>query len=121
MQHGAMVENEIQYLSWKAFRRMAPSILRLEMSRLGVLMDAAGSDLDLRNALAAARFELKRFGEVLEDATPTTAEARCGPPLQAALMTLALATEGQPAPTAETLRYVLNRLTYLHDRLALIY
>ena len=116
-----MVENEIQYLSWKAFRRMAPSILRLEVARLGALMDAAGDDLDFRNTLAKARFELKRFEDRLDEATPETVKATCGPPLQAALMTLALAADDQTTVTASTLRYVLNRLTYLHDRLALIY
>ena len=116
-----MVENEIQYLSWKEFRRMAPSILRLEATRLGTLMDGAGDDLNFRNTLAQARFELKRFEAGLDEATPDTLEATCGPSLRAALMALALAVDGQSAATAETLRYVLNRLSYIHDRLALIY
>lgn len=115
-----MVENEIQYLRWSEFRQMAPTILRLEIDRLGALIDAA-DDADFRNALVKARFELKQFVACVASAERDTVEATCAPPLQAALLAVTLVHPTDAAPTTATLAYIIDRLRYVHDRLALIY
>lgn len=116
-----MVENELQFLRRDEFRQMTPAILRLEVDRLGTLIDAAGEATEYRNALVKARYELRRFIACVEEAEPGSMEEEGAPHLEAAL----LATTFAPAPpdehTAQMLAYVADRLRYVHDRLPLLY
>ena len=116
-----MVENEIQFLSWTEFRQMAPSILQLEVTRLGTLIDAAGGATDFRNALVKARFEMKQFIACVQQADKETVEATCAPHLQAALRTVSLVNANLDEKTTATLDYVIDRLTYFNDRIPFIY
>ncbi len=114
-----MVENEIQFLSWQEFRQMAPSILQLEVTRLGTLIDAAGGATDFRNAPVKARFEVKQFIACVHQTEKETVEEACVPHLQAALLTVSLVNTNEA--TTATLNYVIDRLKYVNDRIALIY
>ncbi len=116
-----MVENEIQFLSWEEFRQMAPSILGLEVTRLGTLIDAARGATDFRNALVKARFEVKRFIACVQDVEKETIEAACAPHLQTALLNVSLVNTNRDEATTATLNYVIVRLKYVNDRIALIY
>jgi len=100
---------------------MAPSILQLEITRLGTLIDAAPNTTDLRNTLVKARFELRRFVACLRQAEKESVAATCGGPLQTALLTVSLANIHQDDETTATLAYVIDRLQYVHDRIGLIY
>jgi hypothetical protein len=116
-----MVENEIQFLSWKEFRQMAPSILRLEITRLGELIDAAPPDaLDVRNALVKARFEVQRFVACLENAEKESVDA-CASHLQTALLALSFDEQALDPASRQTCAYILDRLTYVLNRIALVY
>jgi hypothetical protein len=116
-----MVENELQFLDWDEFRQMAPTILQLEITRLGTLIDASRDDTDFRNALVRARYELKRFVDCVQEAGKATVEQACASHLQAALLAVSLAPAPSDETTARTLAYVTDRLTYVNDRLPLIY
>ena len=116
-----MVENEIQFLSWEEFRQMAPSILQLEVTRLGGLIDAAGSATDFRNALVKARFEVKRFIACMQEAEKETIDAACALHLQTALLNVSLVNTGRDEKTTATLDYIIDRLKYVNDRIAFIY
>lgn len=116
-----MVENEIQFLSWEEFRQMAPTILHLEVTRLGTLIDAAGGTTDFRNALVKARFEMNQFIACVEQADKESVEATCAPHLQAALLTVSLINTHLDEATTATLDYVIDRLKYFNDRISLIY
>jgi len=112
--------NEIQFLSWTKFRQMAPSILQLEVTRLGTLIDASGDTTDFRNALVKARFEVKQFIACLQQADKENVEA-CAPHLQTALLNVSLVHTHRDEATAARLDYVINRLKYVNDRIGLIY
>lgn len=114
-----MVENEIQFLSWGEFRQMVPSILQLEVTRLGTLIEAAGEDTDFRNALAKARFEVKQFIACVQKADKATVEEVCAPHVQTALLNVSLLDRDED--TMATLHYIIDRLQYVNDRIALIY
>ena len=116
-----MVENELQFLSWTEFRQMAPSILQLEVTRLGTLIDASGGATDFRNALVKARFEVKQFIACVQQAEKETVEEVCAPHLQAALLNVSLVNTNRDEETTATLHYVIDRLKYVNDRIALIY
>ena len=113
--------NELQFLSWNEFRQMAPSILQLEVTRLGTLIDTSGKATDFRNALVKARFEVKRFVACLEQADKETVEDACAAHLQAALLNVSLVHTNRDEATAARLDYVIDRLKYVNDRIALIY
>ncbi len=112
--------NELQFLSWTEFRQMAPSILQLEVTRLGTLIDASGGATDFRNALVKARFELKQFIVCVEQVDKENVEA-CAPHLQAALLNVSLVHAHRDEETTARLNYVMDRLKYVNDRIALIY
>lgn len=113
--------NEIQYLRWDEFRQMAPPILKLEIDRLGTLIDARADDPDRRNALVRARYELNTCITNLESAHRGDVQQRCGQPLQAALLALSFQGSEDDLETQQTLRYILDRLNYIYQRIALIY
>ncbi len=112
--------NELDFVDWDEFRRMAPSIIGLEIGRLDPLVAASIGDLDLHNPLVRVRFELKSFVATLAEATPETIGSPCAEHLRAALLALPLFPDIDDA-TAATLRYIANRLTYVYDRIPLIY
>ena len=116
-----MVENEIQFLSWDEFKQMAPSILQLEVTRLGTLIDAVGEATDFRNALVKARFEVKQFITCVHEAEKKAVENTCTPHLQVALLNISLVNTHRDEETTATLAYVIDRLTYVIDRIPLIY
>ena len=141
-----MVQNELHFLTWAAFRQMAPAIVRLEIRRLGRVLPRHVDEPAFYEGLVRARYELNRFVETLPVAG---AEADCTRHLEAALLALSMlpgAPEAGPGPTlarsgsgpadeldaeqledaleadlAATVRYTLGRLTYVHDRVPLLY
>ena len=113
--------NELEYLSWGEFRDMAPSILQLEVTRLGTLIAGSPSDSDFHNHLVRARFALKQFIACIEQAEKDTIEATCGAHLQAAIMSMSFQPENLDPDTKKTCSYILDRLNYAHYRIGLIY
>lgn len=112
-----MVENEIQFLSWKEFQQMTPSILALEITRLaGVLADPDRS-VEERNMLVRARFELRQFVDCVARARRQDVSA-CAQHLASALLAAALVREERDSPE---LRYVMDRIKYVQDRMGYIY
>lgn len=113
--------NEIQFLSWKEFQQMAPSILQLEITRIGKVIRSFPDDTDFYNRLVRARFELTQFVACLRQAKKNRFEETCAPHLRAAIMSMSV----QPSPidlqTRETCGYVLDRLNYINHRISLIY
>lgn len=113
--------NEIQFLSWKEFRQMAPTILQLEVRRIGGLLDAPGIDAEFRNALVRVRFELGQFIACVQKSEKDTVGTRCAKHLRAAIVTFPALREGIDDAAQETCRYILDRLMYVNDRVPLIY
>ena len=116
-----MVENEIQFLSWQKFRRMGPSILRLEIKRLERLMLRTADRPDLYNSLVRARFELRKFVERLDETERDALETECAPHLRAAIFAVAVERGDLSDDVVEILNYVADRLNYVHDRMVLLY
>lgn len=116
-----MVENELQFVGWKEFQQMVPSIVQLEISRLGRVIETVREDTERCNALVKARFELKQYVACLQEADKATLEDTCAPHLEVALLTISVQTNVSDDPTTETLRYIADRLHHVHDRMELIY
>lgn len=113
--------NEIQFLSWKEFQQMAPSILQLEITRIGKVIRSFPDDTDFHNSLVRARFELKQFVSCLKQAKKDSFEETCAPHLRAAIMSMSVQSPPTDLQTRETCGYVLDRLNYINHRISLIY
>jgi hypothetical protein len=107
--------NELDFVGWNAFRRMAPAVLGLEIPRVERVMATLEPGTDTYNALVHVRHELRRFGSGLSEASKDELEVR-SEHLRRALLAVSLV-----AGSNETLHYVSHRLRYVYDRLHLIY
>jgi hypothetical protein len=116
-----MVENEIPFLSRTEFRRMAPPILRLEISRLTRLIQTCTLDTEHHNALVKARYEMRQFVACLERADRESVESACAHHLRSALLALSVDRDGLDGETANIISYVIDRIRYVHDRIGLVY
>ncbi len=113
--------NEIEFLSWDQFKQMAPSILQLEVTRLGKLLQGSTGNTDLHNGFVRARYALGRFIACIEHADKDTVEDACLEHLRAAIMSMSFQSDHMDDEMQETRRYVLVRLKYVYNRIALIY
>ena len=113
--------NELQFLSWREFEQMAPTILQLEVTRLGNVMQSQIDDTDFHNRLVRARFSLQQFIKGIRKAEGETLDDSCLEHLRSAIMSVSVQPPHLDAKTAETCGYVLDRLNYVYNRIDLIY
>lgn len=116
-----MVENELQFVGWKEFRQMVPSIVQLEIARLSRVIASTRGQPDVCNTLVKARFELDTFIACLRYADKDALEVTCAPHLQAALLAISVLAAELDEADAATLRYIADRLSHVNDRMELIY
>jgi hypothetical protein len=100
---------------------MVPSIVQLELSRLEQVIEGVQDRPELRNALVEARRKLEGFVECLQRADKQVLEESCAPRLEAALLTISMKADAEDGEVADTLHYIVDRLTHVHDRMELIY
>lgn len=112
--------NEIDFVGWSEFRRMAPSVVGLEIGRIERLI--RGSDIggEFYNALVRVRYALKNFVDGIERSDRASIDSRAKH-LEQALLGLSTAVEHSGGREVETIRYAAHRLTYIHNRLKLTY
>ena len=114
--------NELDFVGWKEFRRMAPAVVALEVSRLDRLISALEPGCAEYNALVRTRYELRRFADGLAAASRESLADR-REHLNRALLAATLISENVQtnAIQPEAVQYVIHRLRYIHQRLDLIY
>lgn len=112
--------NEIDFVGWPEFQRMAPTVVGLEIGRLERLIAESDVGSDSYNTLVRSRYALRRFIDGIESSGKDSAAQR-GEHLEQALLNLSAAHETADDRPAEVLRYIAHRLTYIHNRLRLIY
>ena len=113
--------NELQWLSWGEFQQMAPAILQLEVDKMQTILQDVAGDTDWRNNVVRARFAVRKFIACLADANKDTIVESCCPHLRIAIMSLSIQPDNLGTKTRDTCGYVIDRLTYIHDRIRLIY
>ena len=109
-----MVENEIQYVPWTQFQQLVPSILGLEISRLTRCIEDYEVPLEQRNELVKARFDLRQFIDCVTSVEMASVN-HCASHLNSALLHVL------PYGNQSDLSYVIDRLTYVHDRIPFVY
>lgn len=113
--------NELQFLSRREFEQMAPSILQLEVTRLGKIMQTQIDRTDFHNSLVRARFSLQQFIEGVRKAKGQPLDDTCLTHLRNAIMSVSVPPPDMDEKTAATCGYVLDRLNYVYNRIGLIY
>lgn len=111
--------NELQYISWNEFKKMAPPVIKLEINRIGKLIDQVQSGSGFYNALIKARYELNQFVGCLEKTSSPPLPDSCTEHLRKAILNLSL--EDADEDISKTIHYILNRLNYVHNRVGMIY
>ena len=112
--------NELEFTNIADFKRMAPSIIQLEISRLGKMITSRET-MDLTyNLLVKARFDLKEFKKDLETFTDSTMDDNKLSGLFSALFHIAGAAENDPEIKAKT-DYVIDRLNDLINKCKMLY
>lgn len=109
--------NELDFVGWKEFRRMAPAVVGLEIARIERLTASVGPEAPAYNALIRARFNMRSFVDRLTEVSRPPID-ELSDYLAGALIALALV---EIEEAGETLRYTCHRLKYVHDRLQLVY
>ena len=107
--------NELDFVGWKEFRRMAPAVVKLELTRLERRLKTLEPGSTDYNSLVRARYALRQFTEGIDSASKDDIPARADHLSRALLAVSLLASDD------ESLRYTIHRLTYVHQRLNLIY
>lgn len=113
--------NELEFISWKEFEQMAPSIIQLEISRIGNAINAPATEIDLRNMLVKARYELRQFQDCLQQADRPPLKDSCVAHLRSAIICLSIQNQVQDKETATTLKYTCDRLNSVLERTDLIF
>lgn len=117
--------NELEYISWKEFKKMAPPIIKLEMNRIGKLISSFNPGSESYNAWIKARHELSQFVECLDNTAKPPLPDSCADHLSRAILNLSLSSQHEIADSNErtqsTLHYILDRLNYVLGRIGMIY
>lgn len=113
--------NELEFLSWKEFKQMGPSIVQLEISRIGSLLPQLLDDSVTYNALVKTRYELKQFIQCLDQTSQPPLQESCIIHLQAAIIGISFKNRDAQDPLTKTLEYIVDRLNAVYRRIPLIY
>ena len=100
---------------------MAPSIIQLEISRIGSVINAPATTLDIRNVLVRARFELREFQECLQLADGPPLSDSCVAHLRTSILSLSIRNQIRDKEATITLDYVFDRLISMLERIDLIF
>lgn len=110
--------NELGYVSWEEFKKMAPPIIKLEINRTDALINEVQSETRIYNALIKARYELRQFVGCLEKTKSPPLPNSCRDHLSKAILNLSL---GDVDSISNAIPYILDRLNYVHARIGMIY
>lgn len=118
--------NEVQFLEIEDLRRMAPPIVGLEIRRLTDACRLVEPGSDLYNTIVGARYELRRFLEVLADVgVPALAgaglERECAAHLRTAIDRLGVCREKADGDVLAVVEYAADRMSHILERMRLLY
>ncbi|MFT5142592.1 MAG: hypothetical protein ACI80V_000336 [Rhodothermales bacterium] len=109
--------NELHYVTRDTFAHMAPSVLRLEIGRLGRLIDSLRIEDAWRNALVAARYRLTTLREIVTGNFADADLGVCEEHLNAAILSVGFRPGADDHPLDTTLDNIADRLGYVRERL----
>ena len=97
---------------------MTPSIIKLEINRVGKLLNKIQAGGENYNALIKSRYKLSQFVECLQQTQLPPLKETCIDHLSQAILNLSFE---DPGGTSKEVDYILDRLKHVHDRIGMIY
>jgi len=113
--------NELDFLDWEEFRQMGPPIVKLEIQRIERLLAHNELDEGVRDGLLRARLELVRFVAELEGPSAAQQLNIMSEHLRRAAFNVGIHAEQGSEDENGQIRYIADRLGYIHNRMGLIY
>ena len=113
--------NELEFLSWSQFQKMAPAIVRLEARQLQRIQPQAVDCRELNTAIAWAIVTLRELATSIEQSPSAQAAYQCSGWLERAVLAITFAAGKAPAPMLPVLQNVLDHLGALQKRWMLLY
>jgi hypothetical protein len=113
--------NELEFTNWKDFKRMAPSIIQLEISRLGKIINSLSTPDDMHNLLVKARFDLIGFRETISHSQNRKITESELSKLFSALVFISSASERCTDKLKGKMEYISNRLNDLIAKCQMLY
>ena len=113
--------NEIEYISWREFKEMAPAILQLEIGHITKVLPACKDDIEVYNALVSARYAARQFAACLQKTEAAPLEDACLAHLNTAILKLTAAAAGCAGKERQTIHYIAEHLQAIATRGRLAY
>ena len=110
--------NELGYISWEEFKKMAPPIIKLEVSRISKMINIVQSEGDTYNTLIKVRYELNQFIDCLKQTNSPPLRDPCTAHLSKAILNLSFKDADS---ISKEVHYTLDRLKYVFERVGMIY
>jgi len=113
--------NELEFTNWNDFRRMAPAIIQLEISRLGKIISSLKATNNTHNLLVKARFDLTQFQNHIKESDEGKIIESQMEKLYSALMCVSRAYEDSDENLKSKITYINDRLTDLINKSQMLY
>jgi len=113
--------NELHFMNREEFARMVPTVLQLEVSRLGMVLTRFEPGTDAYNAVVTARHRVGKLREGLQSVLTSDEVADHERDLETAIMSVSIRDEDVPRDVQRELVYVADRLVYILGQMRLLY
>ena len=113
--------NELEFTNFNDFKRMAPSIIQLEITRLGKIIYSLETTNSAYNLLIKARYDLSQFQNDIDTINEQKIEESTLVRLYSALFCIASAAEKSDKSIKSKADYVINRLNDLLNKCKMLY
>lgn len=113
--------NELEFTNWKDFKRMAPTIIQLEIGRISEMIDSFETPGYIHNHLVKARFDLKIFLDKLQKQTNNKLSESDLSPLRSAIICISNIQIKQNEKVHFKMTYILDRLNDLLNKCKMVY
>jgi len=113
--------NELEFTNINDFKRMAPSIIQLEISRLSKIIDSFEASSSTHNLLVKTRYDLNEFQKVVETFKEDKIDDHHLAKLYSALFSIATAAENSDKTIKIKMDYIIDRLNDLLNKCKMIY
>jgi hypothetical protein len=112
--------NELEFTNFADFKRMAPSIIQLEITRLEKIIRSLEASDYSHNLLVKARFDLIQFKEQIQNSSAKINDEKLEK-LFSALFCISEASRDSDIMIKEKTTYILDRLNDLVNKSRMLY
>ena len=113
--------NELEFTNIRDFKRMAPPIIKLEISRISKIIDSLEASENVHNLLVKARYELVSFEEVLKKIDGRKINQNSLKELFSALYYISSSAKSSGGKIKSDINYITDRLNDFINKCQMLY